>query len=125
MSTTPQISDAEWEVMNVLWEESPRSAADVVEALAERMQWHPKTVRTLLGRLVRKGAVRFRAEGNHYLYRPAYPREQLVRQESRSFLQRVFGGDASPMLVHFVKEANLSDEEIEELKRILEEKKGE
>lgn len=125
MVKTPQISDSEWEVMNVFWEQSPLSAAEVVEALAERMHWHPKTVKTLLGRLVRKGALRFRAEGNRYLYRPAFAREQMVREESRSFLQRVFGGDASPMLVHFVKEAELSDAEIEELKRILEDKKGE
>jgi BlaI family penicillinase repressor len=125
MAKPPQISDSEWEVMNALWERSPRSAAEVVDAVAGRMHWHPKTVKTLLGRLVRKGAVRFRALGNHYLYRPAFPREQMVRQESRSFLQRVFGGDASPMLVHFVREADLTEAEIEELKRILDDKKEE
>jgi BlaI family transcriptional regulator, penicillinase repressor len=125
MSKPPQISESEWEVMNALWEHSPRTAAEVVDAVAERMQWHPKTVKTLLGRLVRKGAIRFREEGNHYLYRAAFPREQMVLQESRSFLRRVFGGSASPMLVHFVREAELTGEEIEQLKRILDEKRGE
>ena len=96
MTRPPQISDAEWEVMKVLWESSPRTASDVVEALCEPMQWHPKTVKTLLGRLVKKGVVRFREEGNRYLYRPAFERERYVEQESRSFVDRVFGGDATP-----------------------------
>ena len=74
MPKTPRISDAEWEVMNVLWESSPRTANEVADELCERMKWHPKTVKTLLGRLVTKGALRYREEGNRYLYRPAFPR---------------------------------------------------
>ena len=125
MPKTPAISDAEWEIMNVLWEESPRTATDVAESLKDRVTWNTNTVKTLLGRLVKKGVVRFKPEGNRYLYSPALPRERYVRQESASFLDRVFGGDASPMLVHFVRNSDLSDEEIEELRRILDEKKKE
>ena len=123
MGKRPQISDAEWEVMNVLWEESPRTASEVADALCERMEWHPKTVKTLLGRLVKKGALRFKEEGNRYLYRPGFPREQYVKEASDTFLERVFGGEATPMLVHFVQNASLSDEEIDELRSILERKK--
>lgn len=116
----PNISDAEWEVMNVLWESSPRTASEVADQLCERMQWHPKTVKTLLARLVKKGAIRFRAEGNRYSYRPAVSREKFVRVESRSFLDRVFGGQATPMLVHFVENGDLSDDDLASLREILE-----
>jgi BlaI family penicillinase repressor len=125
MARPPQISDAEWEVMKVLWESSPRTASEVVDALCEPMQWHPKTVKTLLGRLVKKGVVRFREEGNRYLYRPAFERDRYVEQESRSFVDRVFGGDATPMLVHFVETMKLSDADLEELRSLLDRKKKE
>jgi BlaI family penicillinase repressor len=121
MTRTPEISDAEWEVMNVLWEEAPRTASEVADVLAERTKWNPSTVKTLLGRLVRKGVLRFRAEGNRYLYTPAIPRDRYVRKESESFIERVFGSEA-PMILHFVRKARLSRQEIEELRRILDEK---
>lgn len=125
MSKPPQVSDAEWEVMTVLWESSPRTAAEVVEALADRTSWAPKTIKTLLGRLVKKGALRFKEEGNRYLYRPVFPRERYVEEASKSFLDRVFGGKATPMLVHFVENAELSDDDLRELRSILERKKEE
>lgn len=120
MGKPPQISDAEWEVMKVLWETSPLTALEVAGAVCGPMQWHPKTVKTLLGRLVKKGVLRYREEGNRYLYRPAFPRERYVVEESRSFVERVFGGDATPALVHFVESTPLSDEDIRELQAILE-----
>ena len=116
MSKPPQISGAEWEVMQVLWEASPLSGTEV----ADRMGAHPKTVKTLLGRLVKKGALRFKEEANRYLYRPAFERDKYVAEESRSFLQRVFGGEASPALVHFVENIDLTDDEIRELRDLLE-----
>jgi BlaI family transcriptional regulator, penicillinase repressor len=122
MSKAPQITEAEWEVMKVLWESSPATASEVADALCERMQWHPKTVKTLLGRLVKKGALRFKEEGNRYSYRPVHPRQRFVDAESRSFLDRVFGGEATPALVHFVESVDLSDDEIQELRAILDRK---
>lgn len=115
MGKPPQISGAEWEVMKVLWDAAPLTGAEV----AERLQAHPKTIKTLLGRLVKKGALRYSEEGNRYLYRPAFPRERYVAEESRSFLQRVFGGEATPALVHFVESVELTDEEIRELRELL------
>ncbi|HEU4521453.1 MAG TPA: BlaI/MecI/CopY family transcriptional regulator [Thermoanaerobaculia bacterium] len=115
MVKTPQISGAEWEVMKVLWDSAPLTGAEV----AERMGAHPKTVKTLLGRLVRKGALRFTEEGNRYLYRPSLPRERFVAEESKSFLQRVFSGEATPALVHFVETVDLTDDEIRELRELL------
>lgn len=120
MTRTPPITDAEWDVMNVLWEQSPRTAMEVAEVL----QRHPKTVKTLLGRLARKGVLRYREEGNRYLYSAAIPRQRYVRDESASFIDRVFGGETTPALLHFVRSSRLSQEEIDELRRILDEKSG-
>src|SRR5689334_13611506 len=102
MPRTPSISEAEWEVMTVLWLRSPETAAEVIEALAERKRWNPRTIKTLLNRLVKKGALGFSTEGKRYLYRPKVTRAQCVRAEGRSFLNRVFGGEAGAMLCQFV-----------------------
>jgi BlaI family penicillinase repressor len=118
----PPITDAEWEVMNVLWDQPDATAMDVSDALRDRKGWSPKTVKTLLGRLVRKGVLRYREEGNRYVYTAAIPRQRYIKEESASFLERVFGGDATPALVHFVKTARMTQEEIDELRRILDEK---
>jgi BlaI family penicillinase repressor len=120
---TPSISDAEWEVMNVLWERAPQTAAELSEVLCSRMRWTPNTLKTLLARLVKKGVLRTQPQGNRYLYSPLFPRGRYVRQESASFVDRVFGGEA-PMILHFVRRARLTKEEIEELRRILDEKSG-
>jgi BlaI family transcriptional regulator, penicillinase repressor len=122
MSKLPAISDAEWEVMNVLWSHSPLTAGEVVEGLKDKKQWSPRTVKTLLNRLVKKGALAFSTQGNRYLYRPAVTRESCVRTESRSFLSRVFGDEVGPMLLQFVRQADLSPKEIEELTRALKDK---
>jgi BlaI family transcriptional regulator, penicillinase repressor len=122
MPNPPAISDAEWEVMNVLWTASPVTANEVATQLAGRRDWSERTVKTLLNRLVKKRALAFEAQGKRYLYRPAVKRDQCIRAESRSFASRVFGGAVGPMLVQFVHEADLTPQEIEELQRILTDK---
>lgn len=119
---SPRISDAEWEVMEILWESSPRTAQEVVAALAVYQDWKDQTIRTMLSRLVKKEVLTFRAEGKTYFYKPAVSRDQCVRGESRSFLRRVFRGATAPLLVELVKESRLKPAEIAELKRILSEK---
>jgi BlaI family penicillinase repressor len=121
--TPPRISDAEWEVMRVAWDKGAVSAQEVVAALADR-DWSPNTIKTLLGRLKTKGALSHEARGKAYVYRPAVRMEDCVRQESQSFLDRVFGGASAPLLAHFVRRAKLSPTEIDELKKILGEKKS-
>lgn len=122
MGRPPQISDAESDVMKVLWETSPLTGSEV----AERMNAHPKTVKTLLGRLVKKGALKYREENNRFLYRPAFAREEYVAEESKSFLRRVFSGDAAPALIHFVENVELSEDDIRELRDLLDRRaKGE
>ena len=120
MPVAPRISEAETKVMEVLWARAPLSAGAVIKALAVSTGWNHRTIRTLLGRLVAKGAVKATAQGRAYLYRPALSRNRFVREESRSFLERVFGGSPLAAVVHLVEEESLSPEELERLRGILE-----
>src|SRR5260221_12127149 len=117
MRPIAKISEAEWEVMTVAWNNAPVAASDVVEQLQSKRGWHSRTIRTLLDRLVKKGALRFEVEGKRYLYWPRVTMEACLRKESQSFLRRVFGGEPASMLIHLVKSTKLSAAEIEELKR--------
>ena len=122
MPHLPKISEAEWVVMEVVWRRNPITALEVVQQLTAHKQWQDQTIRTMLRRLIRKKALTYRAEGKVYYYTPAVSREQCVRGESRSFLERMFGGTAHPLLVQLVQETKLTSREIAELKRILSDK---
>jgi BlaI family penicillinase repressor len=122
-SERPSLSPAEWEVMKVLWAAGPLDARGVFAALPGDRDWAFQTVKTLLSRLVAKDAVHFDQVGNSYLYRAAVPCEEMTRQEVRSLFDRVVGAAASPLLAQFIDEANLSDEEIRQLRRLLNEKR--
>jgi BlaI family penicillinase repressor len=120
MTDGPRIAEAEWKVMRVLWADPrPKPAYDVIQELAATASWSPKTVKTLLNRLVKKGAVGYRKYKNLYLYYPVVAEADCLAQESESFLERCFGGSLQPMLAHFVEHHGLSRAQIEELKRIL------
>lgn len=120
-----QISNAEWIVMNLVWESAPIEAAEVVERVAACNGWSAATVKTMLHRLVRKGALATDMNGKKYVYRPAIPRETCVRRASRSFLERVCGSRAAPALMHLVQIANLSAEEAAQIRAILDKKHAE
>jgi len=122
---TPRISDAEWEVMQALWDDEPRGAKELAAEVGPRQGWSVATVKTLLGRLVEKGALLFEQEGQRYLYRTALSREACVRERSAVFLKRVFGGRTSPLLAHFLKESELSEAEIAQLRELLAERAAE
>jgi BlaI family penicillinase repressor len=120
MPAAPDISDSEWAIMEALWESSPQTASEVTKTLRASMNWAENTVRTLLTRLVEKGALKTseNASGTR-TFIPAVKREACVRAESQSFLDRVFGGAAKPLLVHFAQNSKLSPDEIKELKKLL------
>jgi len=122
MSKVPKISESEWLVMKVIWDENPISSNRVVEVLSGSTPWNPKTIKTLLSRLVKKGAVGHESEGRSYLYYPLIEETVLVKAESQSFLKRVFRGALKPMIATMVESEDLSEEEIEELKRLLSKK---
>ena len=117
----PNISEAEWTVMEILWQSSPRTSGEVVKALSESTGWAANTVRTLLTRLVDKGALKIKETSEGRVFLPAVKREMCVKAESEDFLQRVFQGAAKPLLLHFAANAELTAEEVKELKRLLDE----
>ncbi len=122
MKKLPKISESEWLVMRVLWSKSPLAANDVFEQLEKETDWKPKTVKTMIDRLVKKGAVKFKKEGRRYLYYPAVARADCVATERSSFVRRVYGRITKPMLAAFLEDAQLSAQDIAELKDILEQK---
>jgi len=119
MSKTPRISESEWEVMKVLWERSPLTANEIVEILMKKTAWHRETIRTLINRLVQKGAVAFNKEGRQHHYYPHVSEAECTHAETQSFLRRVRVSAIEPMLAAFVEEHRLSAEQIARLKQIL------
>lgn len=115
------ISDSEAVVMQVLWERNPLSAEEVVAALARRSDWAEPTVKTLLNRLLNKGAIRAEKDGRRYLYSPLLSRDSWVQQQSEGLLQRVFGGRVAPLVAHFSERGQLSKADIAELKKLIRE----
>ena len=118
--SAPQISDAEWEVMKAVWDRQPVPASDVVERLRGEQGWAPRTVKTMLNRLVGKGALTYEVDGKRFLYTAKVNRDACVRRESRSFLSRVFDGSVAPAVVHLLTHSKLSDDELKQLRQILE-----
>jgi len=120
----PKISDAEWRVMKLLWEKSPRTANEIVHTLESAVPWNAQTIRTLINRLVRKGAIKFTKDGRTYLYYADVREDDVQRAETKSFISRVFNGAMQPMFAAFLEETDLSDADIDELERLLKNKKS-
>ena len=118
----PQISEAELVVMRVIWNQSPATANQVVEALRNQTRWKPKTIHTLLSRLWRKGALSHTRQGREYLFSPLVAAADYAHEASRSFLGRVFGGEIAPFLACFLEREDLSASELQELRRLLDER---
>ena len=120
MNTDIAISEAESVVMDILWRAHPASADEVIAALAGQQDWQEATIKTLLNRLLNKGAIKADKDGRRYLYSPLLQREQWLSQESDSLLERLFGGRVAPLVAHFSKQRKLSRSDIAELKRLIE-----
>jgi len=115
-----QISEAESVVMDVLWRQHPLAAEDVVAALGDVQQWQEATIKTLLNRLLNKGAITATREGRRYLYAPVLKREDWVLEESQSLLERLFDGRVAPLVAHFSQHRKLTKKDIAELRKLLE-----
>lgn len=122
MKKFPRITETEWQVMRVIWEKHPETAAEIIKQLSEQdSKWHPKTVRTLLARLVEKGALGYETMGRSYVYEPLVNEKEAIAEASDSFFDRVLGSSLKPMLAHFVEQDRLSKTEVEELRTLLNE----
>ena len=119
MKTPPRISETEWEIMKALWKKNPLTSNEI----QSKTGIHLQTAKTYIGRLVKKGAIGFEKAGRSYLYRPLFTQSECQKKESRSFLDRVFGGSLQPMLSHLVEEDAISEEEIELLRKTLKQRR--
>jgi BlaI family transcriptional regulator, penicillinase repressor len=125
MATDKRISDAELDLMEVLWAASePLTSAEVGERLEAQRGWSMATVKTMLGRLAAKGAITHREDGRRFLYSPAIEREAYVGSESRRFVERLFGGRLSPLVARLAEEDSLDEEDIAAIEAILKELKS-
>ena len=114
-----RISGAEHEVMEVLWRKSPLTAAEVAERVPAERKWSVRTVKTLLARLLAKGALEHEEQGRRYLYRPAVARDEYVGEESRRLIERLFGGRVTPLVAHLAERGELTERDIAEIEALL------
>jgi len=124
MKAPVSISEAESVVLAVLWRSSPLATDAIVAALAREQDWQESTIKTLLGRLVKKGAVQAEKDGRRYLYSPILSREDWLSSESEGLLGRLFGGRVAPLVAHFSKHKKLSRKDVADLKRLIQELEG-
>ncbi len=122
MNAIPHISEAELEVMKVLWSSEQLTSAQIIEILSGRTDWKPKTIQTLITRLTAKGAISAqKTDSKAYLYRAAVSQEQYTENANRSFLNRVYNGSLHLMLTNFIKGQKLTNQEIKQLRSLLDE----
>ena len=122
MKSIPKISESEWQVMKLLWAKNPSTANRIVATLSGTSTWKPKTIKTLLNRLVKKKALGYEKKGREYHYYPLVSQAECIRAESHSFLRRVYDGATTPMVAAFLEMGDLSPEEIKDLRHILDRK---
>lgn len=119
MKTLPQISEAEFEVMKVIWKHAPISTNEITEKLTQTTKWRPKTIQTLIKRLVTKGALSYEKQSRVFVYTPLIEEKEYIGQESCFFLERYYDGDITAMLSAYIKDDKLSESEIDTLRSLL------
>ncbi|WP_144392097.1 BlaI/MecI/CopY family transcriptional regulator [Pleionea sediminis] len=115
------ISESEFKVMRILWQQAPCSAKTVVSELEDSSDWKEKTIKTLLNRLLNKGIITYEKNGREYLYSPLIEQEQYQKEASKNFLSQVFDGKLSAFVSQFAKKETLSTDEIKQLKKVIKE----
>lgn len=121
-SNMPKISDAEYEIMKIIWKTHPIKSQDIINRVDPVNGWSEKTIKTMISRLLKKEAIGYEKEGKSYLYYPLIREGDYKKRESRSFLQKFYSGSVNAMLSHFIRDEKLSKDEIDDLKRLLDER---
>lgn len=119
MSKLPQISEAEFEVMKVIWKYAPISTNEVTEKLTQTTDWSPKTIQTMLKRLVTKKALTYEKQSRVFVYTPLVPETEYIRQKSNSFLNKYYNGNIVSMLTSYLEDDKLSKTELDTLRHLL------
>ena len=124
MKDKPRISNAEMHVMRVIWNKAPIGVSEVVEILLKRTSWKRQTIRTMINRLEKKKVIGYEIKGRSYQYFPLVSEEEYAKADAASILERAGAAIVKPILAAFVEREQLSEEDIQELKRILDKKGG-
>ncbi|MCI9378517.1 MAG: BlaI/MecI/CopY family transcriptional regulator [Eubacterium sp.] len=119
MNPLPQISEAEYEIMKTVWKYAPISTNEITDKLTKTTVWSPKTIQTLIKRLVTKGALTYEKQSRVFVYTPLIEEKEYIRQKSNSFLKRYYGGDITAMLSTYIQNDKLSESDIESLRSLL------
>ena len=119
MPNLPQISEAEFEVMKIVWKNAPVSTNDIADILTSQTKWSPKTVQTLIKRLVNKGALSYVKQGRLYVYTPLVDEKEYLSHQSHSFLKRFFDGNIASMCSAYLEDEKLTEQELAELRSLL------
>ncbi len=119
-----RISDAEHEIMEVLWQKAPLTATEVADRVADAKGWSLQTVKTLLSRLTAKAVIGTERDGRRFQYSPLVERDIYLAGVSRKFVDRLFGGKVTPLVAHLAEADELSDDDIREIEELLRELKG-
>lgn len=125
MRSLPQISEAEFEVMKIVWKSAPVNTNEITERLQKTTSWSPKTIQTLIRRLVAKGALAYEKQGRVFIYTPLVGEQEYLNQESRSFLKRFYGGEITAMLSAYLEDGRLTETELQKLRSLLAENPAE
>lgn len=119
MAVLPQISEAEFEIMKIVWKYAPISTNEITEKLVKTTSWSPKTIQTLIKRLTAKGALTYEKQSRMFVYTPLVNENEYLHQKSSSFLERYYDGHISGMLSAFIENDRLSETEIDQLRSLL------
>ena len=122
MNTLPQISEAEFEVMKIVWKYAPISTNEITEKLLQTTSWSPKTIQTLIKRLVTKGALTYEKQSRVFVYTPTVKEREYIGQESSSFLNRYYDGDITAMVSAYIENDKLSESKLDTLRTLLSQK---
>ncbi len=115
MGKLPQISEAEYEIMKILWEEYPLSTNEICERAQKNHSWNQKTIHTLLSRLNNKQVISYEKRGRMYYYFPVISQNKYLEQENHHFLDRFYNGKAAPMLSALLSNEKISDSDLKEM----------
>lgn len=119
MTNLPQISEAEFEVMKIIWKYAPISTNEITEMLTQTTTWSPKTIQTLIKRLVNKKVLTYEKQSRVFVYTPLVKESDYIGQESNSFLERFYNGDITAMLSAYIENDRLSEDDIDSLRSLL------
>lgn len=123
MKDIPKISEAEWEVMKLIWKTSPLTSEKIIDSLSDKMNWSTQTIKTFITRLIKKGAIGYEKSGRVYNYYPLISENECIKSENETFLKKVYDGALSILFTKFLEEETLSYDEIEKLENLLKDKK--